>query len=43
MSFEYMVVYLMGATECAKGLAQSELNQLKVVAIRQYLTEKVEN
>jgi len=43
MSFEYMVVYLMGCTKFAEALAESELNQLNVVGTRQYSTNKVEN
>mgnify|MGYP003351594572 CR=1 FL=1 len=44
MSFEIMTMYLLGFTEMADKLAMQEINQkMKVVATRQYLTEKVEN
>ena len=44
MSFEIMTMYLLGFTEMANKLAMQEINQkMKVVATRQYLTEKVEN
>ena len=44
MNFDIMVMHLLGFTEMANKMAMQEINQkMKLISVKQYLTNKVEN
>jgi hypothetical protein len=44
MNFDIMVMHLLGFTEMANKLSMQEINQnLKLLSVKQYLTNQVEN